>query len=115
MHKTSLGADEHVASAVCYLFGWITGLIFIFAETENRTIRFHAWQSFFVFVCLQVLIGLCLVIPFIGWFFLLPMVSLGYLVLWLFLIVAAYQGKKIVLPFFGPIAERYALPRPEGE
>src|SRR5579872_5078231 len=45
----SAGMEENVASALCYLFGWITGVIFLVLApyNQNRTIRFHAFQSIF--------------------------------------------------------------------
>lgn len=108
MHKTSLGSDENTTSTLCYTFGWISGLIFMILEKENKAVRFHAWQAFLLFFPLQVIMVLFVLIPFLGWFFLLPPLSLGYILLWIGMIVSAYQGKKIVLPFLGPLAEKYS-------
>jgi uncharacterized membrane protein len=42
MAKTSTGLEENVAGLLCYLFGWVSGLVFLLLETENRFVRFHA-------------------------------------------------------------------------
>ncbi|UCC18134.1 MAG: hypothetical protein JSU58_01040, partial [Dehalococcoidales bacterium] len=39
--KTSTGLDQNVASLLCYLFGWVTGIIFLILEKENKLVRFH--------------------------------------------------------------------------
>jgi len=41
---------RNMASALCYLFGWLTGVLFLVLEpyNKNRTVRFHAFQSIFL-------------------------------------------------------------------
>src|SRR5258708_349305 len=41
------GMQENVASLLCYVLGWITGIIFLVMDPykNNRNIKFHAWQS----------------------------------------------------------------------
>ena len=46
---TSIGTTEHVAIALCYALGWISGLIILLVEKENDTVRYHAAQSVIVF------------------------------------------------------------------
>ena len=53
--KTSTGMNQNVAGLLCYLAGWITGLIFFLIEKENRFVRFHAMQSIITFGSLTVL------------------------------------------------------------
>ncbi|MDY6911523.1 MAG: zinc-ribbon domain-containing protein, partial [Chloroflexota bacterium] len=43
--KAGTGLDPKVAGLLCYLFGWISGLIFFLIEKEDRFVRFHAMQS----------------------------------------------------------------------
>ena len=47
--KTSVGLQANVAGLLCYLVGWITGLIFFLIEKENKFVRFHALQSLITF------------------------------------------------------------------
>ncbi len=44
MAKTSTGLEENVAGPLCYVLGWVTGLVFILLEQENKFVRFHAMQ-----------------------------------------------------------------------
>ena len=102
MGKTSTGLQENVASLLCYILGWVSGLIFFLIEKENKTVRFHALQSMVVFGGLSI-IGF---IPVIGWM-LIPVISIISLVLWIILMVTAFQGKQIKIPLASNIAEKY--------
>ena len=53
MEKTSTGLDENVAGLLCYVLGWVSGLVFILIEQENNFVRFHAMQSIIVFGALR--------------------------------------------------------------
>jgi len=105
MEKTSTGLKENLASFLCYLLGWVTGLVFILIEKENKTVRFHAMQSIFVFGGLSVL-SILLGITVVG-AILIPFVGLLSLVLWILLMVTAFQGKQIKIPLASGLAEKY--------
>ena len=47
--KTVTGLPENTEAALTYLFGWVTGLIFLLVEKDNKKIRFHAMQSVVTF------------------------------------------------------------------
>ena len=49
MVKTSTGLEDNIAGLLCYVAGWVSGLIFLLIETENKFVRFHAVQSIIVF------------------------------------------------------------------
>ena len=102
---TSTGIDQNVAGLLCYLVGWVTGLIFFLIEKENKFVRFHAMQSIITFGGLTVLFLLLGFIPIIGWM-LVPFVALLQLVLWILLMVKAYQGERFKLPVVGDMAEK---------
>ena len=116
----SLGMTQNMAGALCYLFGFITGILFLVLAPYNqdRTIRFHAFQSIFLniawFVIWVVITIITLgfrVIPFLGIFisFVLHFaIGLGGLFLWLYMMFKTYNGAKIVLPVVGPMAEKQA-------
>lgn len=102
--KTSTGLDENVASALCYLVSFITGIVFLIIEKENKTVRFHAMQSVITFASIFV-IGLVIgFVPVIGWIIGLLIAPLGF-ILWLFLMFKAYQGGTFKLPIIGDFAE----------
>lgn len=103
--KTSTGINENVAGLLCYLAGWITGLIFLLIEKENRFVRFHAMQSIITFGGLTVLVIILSFIPMLGWI-LLSVVWILELVLWILLMIKAYQGEMFKLPIIGDLAEK---------
>jgi uncharacterized membrane protein len=112
------GLTQNVASALCYLLGFITGIIFLVLRPYNkdRTVRFHAFQSIFLSVglfVLDILLGI-----FSGIFYaahagslvrvLWLLYDLGVFVGWLYLMYSAYINRKIVVPVVGPLAEKQA-------
>ncbi|HSU58834.1 MAG TPA: hypothetical protein VLI55_05935 [Bryobacteraceae bacterium] len=107
------GLTENVASALCYLFGLVTGIIFLLLApyNQNKTVRFHAFQSIFMHVAIIVLWILYTVTSFmthgIG-FLLFPLFSLLVIALWLYMMFSAYNNKKVKLPIVGDLAEKQA-------
>jgi len=106
MEKTSTGLAENVAGLLCYLLGWISGLVFILIEQKNKFVRFHAMQSILVFGVLHVASLILGFIPVIGGF-LVWLISLIGLILWIVLMVKAYQGTRYKLPWSGDLAEKW--------
>ena len=107
MAKTSTGLEENIAGLLCYVLGWITGLVFFLIEKENKTVRFHAMQSIVVFGAITVVSIIVSWIPFIG-YILGILLSILALILWILLMVKAYQGEKYKVPVAGNIAEKQA-------
>ena len=105
MEKTSMGLDENVAGLLCYVLGWITGLVFFLMEPENKFVRFHALQSIVVFGAITVVSIILSVIPVIGTV-LSAIIGLLTFVLWIVLMIRAYQGVKFKLPWAGDFAEK---------
>jgi uncharacterized membrane protein len=114
------GMGDNMAAALCYLLGVLTGILFLVLEpyNRNRTIRFHAFQSIFLwiaavalFIALSILGFVLLAIPFIGALFSLLLhlgLGLGLFVLWIMLMYKAYNNERWVLPIIGPLAEKQA-------
>ena len=105
MTKTSMGLDENIAGLLCYVVGWITGIIFLVLEKENQFVRFHALQSILTFLPLSVIALLLGWIPFVGWV-LAVLVWILTFILWIVLMFKAYRGEKYKLPIAGDIAEK---------
>ncbi|MFC2056709.1 DUF4870 domain-containing protein [Chloroflexota bacterium] len=105
MEKTSTGLSENVAGLLCYVLGWISGVVFILIEPENKFVRFHAIQSIMVFGVLSVAGFILGWIPVIGGFFSGVISVLGF-ILWIVLMVKAVQGTKYKLPWAGDFAEK---------
>jgi len=104
--KSSTGLKPNVAGLLCYLLFWVTGLEFLFLERKDRFVRFHAIQSIVVFGVLSLAFSL-LFIPIIGWIFGWGIILLVF-ILWIVLMIRAYQGKRIKIPVAGDIAEMNA-------
>lgn len=101
MVKATFGLDENVASALCYVLVWVTGLIFFLVERDNKTVRFHAMQSIVVFLPLQILYWIA------SWFFFFFswLIGIVIFILWIVLIIKVFQGEKFKVPIAGDIAE----------
>ena len=113
----STGMQANVAALVSYVFGWITGLIFFIIEKENKYVRFHALQSIIVFgavTTLMIVISVLFsVLMMMRLAFLYPIFSLlsgiiwlVSLIIWILLMIKAYQGERFKLPIVGDIAEK---------
>ncbi len=107
MAETSTKLEENVASLLCYVLGWVSGIVFLILEPENKTIKFHAFQSILVFGVLFVLAMIFTWIPFIGWIIAL-IIWIAFVILWIVLMVKAYQGEKYKVPIAGDLAEKWA-------
>jgi uncharacterized membrane protein len=110
---SAAGLTDNVAGALCYLFTFITGIIFLVLApyNQNKFVRFHAFQSIFLFVAwiaLSILLGLLAVVTHGLGVLLYPLLSLAGFVLWLYMMFSAYNGKRIKLPLVGDLAEKQA-------
>lgn len=109
---------ENVASALCYALGLITGVLFLILEpyNKNRNIRFHAFQSIFftvAWILFRIVVGILFTALWsVGGLFFVSSISmlitLCGILIWLYLLISAYQGKKVVLPVIGPLAQQQA-------
>jgi len=112
--------SENLAGALCYVFGFITAILFLVLAPYNqsRNVRFHAFQSIFLNIGLLVLwivVTVVLIpfhyIPFLGFvisFVLQFVLWIGSLIVWIYMMFKTYNGEKIVLPVVGPLAEKQA-------
>ncbi len=104
----------NVAGLLCYPLSFITGILFLVLTPYNKDhfVRFHAYQSIFLFVALIVLnIILGIITIFTPWFLdnllwtglrLLALGGTGWSM------YQAYQGNKFKLPIIGDLAENQA-------
>jgi len=112
---TTGGMADNVVGMLAYIT-FIPAVIFLVMEpyNRNRFVRFHSLQS--IFFCVgAVVVGVALsilsMIPFLGWIvgMLLSVVfSLGVLIVWIVLLLKAYQGQMFKLPVIGDMAEKQA-------
>ncbi|HKE24142.1 MAG TPA: hypothetical protein VKB88_17375 [Bryobacteraceae bacterium] len=114
---------DNVAGALCYVLGFVTGIIFLVMQpySQNRNIRFHAFQSIFLsvaYILVRIILGSVVAsIFFTGyhfgtmwmlWGLFWTVIGLGFLVLWLYMLIQTYQGRTVVLPIIGPLAQKQA-------
>jgi uncharacterized membrane protein/ribosomal protein L40E len=103
--------EPNVAGLLCYVLGWITGLVFILIEKENKFVRFHAMQSivtFGAFTVLWIPFSILSQMDILRVLFGILQAVTGILafVLWIVLMIKAYQGERFKLPIAGDIAEK---------
>jgi len=110
------GLQENVAGLLCYVLGWLTGIIFLLID-KRPFVKFHAAQSIVVFGGLMILrIGLLFMGGMVGggvvgWGVLGMLgllIGLLTLVLWIFLMVKAYQHQTFRVPIAASIADSIA-------
>jgi Predicted membrane protein len=105
MTESSTGLDENVAGLLCYVLGWLTGLVFLLVEKDSEFVKFHAMQSLVVFLGITVLSIALGFIPYIGWV-ISSIIGLIGLILWIVLMIKAYQGERWKVPVAGDFAEK---------
>lgn len=106
--KTSTGLDANLAAALSYLFGFVSGAIFLLIERENRFVRFHAMQSLLAFGGITLVWLLLSAVPFLGIVLGVFVIIPASAILWLVLMFKAYQGEEFKLPIVGPAAAERA-------
>ena len=107
MEKSSTGLEANVAGLLCYVLGWVSGLVFILIERESKFVRFHAIQSIYVFGTLTVASIVLGWIPLLG-IVLSWLIGLFGFVLWIILMIKAYQGEMFKVRWTGDLAEKKA-------
>jgi len=95
--KSGTGLPRNTAAALSYLLGPISGFLFLVFE-KDPFVRFHSAQSVVVF-------GLLLVL-WVIFFPLVPLLVLIGFILWLVLIYKAWMGEEFEVPVLGKYARK---------
>src|ERR1700753_43043 len=112
---TQSGLSENAAGGLAYIT-IIPAIIFLILEPYNRSsyIRFHSWQCIFMaiaWIVLDVAVAIIgRVMPFMGLvaFGLYPLVALAMLILWIMVLIKAFNGERFKLPIIGDLAAKQA-------
>ena len=112
---SSEGLQENVAALLAYVLWWITGIIFLLID-KRPYVKFHAAQSIVVFGGITILrIGIGIVGGVFGGLAglgailaLETLISLAGLILWILLMVKAYQHQNFRVPIAAGIADSIA-------
>jgi len=102
---TSTGLSPNTAGLLCYVAGWVSGIIFFVLEQKNRFVRFHAAQSIVAFGTITVAGVVLGLIPVVGDVFSTIIGIIGVIV-WIIMIVQASRGEWYKLPWAGDVAEK---------
>ena len=110
MEKSSTGLSENVAGLLCYVLGWVSGLVFVLIEQESKSVRFHAIQSIYVFGVYTVV--WIIINVFLGWIPILGIIInvllwVAWVGLAVFLMIKAYQGAQFKVRWAGDLAEKW--------
>ncbi len=113
------GMEDNMAGALCYLLGFITGVLFLVLEPYNKRpfVRFHAFQSvlfsvgwIILSIAVSIVLGIMSAVMHM-WLIFVPLrmliALLGFL-LWLFCMYKAYNRELYQLPIVGPMAAKQA-------
>lgn len=112
----SSGLSENAAGGLCYVLGWVTGLIFLIID-KRPSVQFHARQSIVVFgglhiltILMGVFFGLSLMAG--GWmavspgFILFHLIQLVTLILWILCMIKGFQGERFRVPVAADLADK---------
>ena len=113
---TQTGMRENLAGLLCYVLGWVTGLIFFIID-KRPFVQFHAKQAIVIFgglSVLRILLGIFLGVSFVtgapgGFSVAAALFDLLYLVgviLWIICMIKAYQGERFRVPVAADLADR---------
>ena len=122
--KTALGLDTNVGSLLCYLpvclISLIYSIIVIATDKDNKTVRFHAFQSLILTVAYIVVVLVLSVLggiiagvtgsALLGSLFslLTLVVALGFIIAMIIGCVKGYTGGSYKLPVIGDMAEKWS-------
>ena len=108
MNKSVFGLNENMAAALAYLGFFITGIVILVLERENKFVRFAALQSTILFLPIFIIttvLGWIALMPLLGWIFGLVSWVIGVLAFlaWIYLMLTAYKGQPVKVPILGDI------------
>ena len=108
------GLSDAAAGGLAYVT-IIPAIIFLIVPpyNTNPNVRFHSWQSIFLalaWFAVDIALIIVRMIPILGWLtvFLFPLVGLGFLVLWIIVVIKAFNGQRFKIPVIGDFAEKQA-------
>lgn len=112
---TVYDGNRNLVAALSYFLGFITGVVILLVEKDDKFIRFHAMQSTIVFgaiFIIDIFLGLIIgSIPLLNFLSSLTntLVFIIALVVWIVSMFKAFQGQIYKWPIAGNIAERQTV------
>ena len=102
MKNSLFGLSENKASAFAYVGLFVTGIIVLLMEKENKVLRFHGLQSTVVLGALYLVRMMLGWIPLVGW-----VINIAFVAAWLFLTLMAFAGVTFKVPVVGDACWAY--------
>jgi len=97
--ESTPGLKENTASALCYVLGFVTGIIFLLTDKRER-VRFNAAQSITIFgglTLINIMLTGIRVQQFNG------LIGIFSMILWAVLIYRSYKGRDLRIEFLSEI------------
>jgi uncharacterized membrane protein len=116
--ESSTGLSANVAGLLCYVAGWVTGIVFVVLEKKSIFVKFHAWQSIMTFgvltvahLILSTILGSIAVATFSPGLAIFAgvlgtIIWILMVILWIILVIQAGTGKMWKVPWAGDWAEK---------
>ena len=108
------GMSDNAAGGLAYIT-FIPAIIFLLVEPYDHrpTVRFHAWQCIYLMAAwIAVNLGMLMMalLPNMRWtvLFFDPLLDLAFVIVWIRVMINAFNGKRIKLPIVGDMAEKRA-------
>ena len=109
---TVYDGNRNLVAALSYFLGFITGIVILLVEKDDKFIRFHAMQSSLVFgaifvidIILGAVIGAVPILNLINSLF-NTLVFIVALIVWIVSMLKAFQGQMFKWPVVGNFAEK---------
>lgn len=104
--------NRNIVAALSYFMGFITGIIILLVEKDDKYVRFHAMQSTVIFggffilnIIVSAIFGnlsfLGLIVKAVS-----TLITVASVVIWIVSMVKAYQGDVFKWPIAGDFAEK---------
>ena len=108
----TIDPNRNLVAVLSYLLGFVTGIVILLVEKEDRFIRFHAMQStvlfgglFVVNILVDIIFGELPLLSLLATLINTLILIVG-VVVWLVSILKAYQGEMFKWPIAGDFAEK---------
>ena len=110
MAKENKNVEEGKLCA--FLSYLLVGIIWYFADEKmkkNNYVKYHVKQGLVLLITSLIINVVGSLIPFIGWFVILPLGGLCILILWILGIINALNGHEKELPVIGVFAKKFTF------
>jgi len=109
MNKSLFGLNENIVAALAYLFGFISGIVVLILERDNKYVRFAALQSTIFFIILWLvggIFGILGSIPLLGFLFspVIWIFGIVHTAAVIILVITALVGRAVKIPIIGTVA-----------